>query len=97
MAITATALLVAKPGEVDNLIAIMSKFVPELRAWEGSLGTTSHRDQDDPNKILLIERWEAKENHLSYLKMRADNGDLDRLGKLVAAPPAFAWYDDADL
>ncbi|MEM9463136.1 MAG: putative quinol monooxygenase [Myxococcota bacterium] len=51
------AILKAKPGQVDALIAVLNELATQTRREDGALEYGFIRDQQDPNVILSYERW----------------------------------------
>ena len=53
-------------------------------------------DTDNPNKVVLTEFWDTKEDHLSYFQWRQEKDEskvLEHLGAIFAAEPRFTWAD----
>lgn len=44
-------------------------------------------NEDDPLNIILLEKWDARADHESYVAWRAERGDLEKLGALLVARP----------
>ena len=60
------------------------------RGWEGCESIECYEKQDNPNAVIIWQKWASKENHESYVKFRHDDGSFDFLGELIAAPPDIA-------
>ena len=50
----------AQPDKADALKAAFGGLLPDTRAYDGCEGITVHVDQDDPAKIVLLERWASR-------------------------------------
>jgi quinol monooxygenase YgiN len=80
-------------GKAEAMIALLRQALPETRAYDGCEGVVMHRDQDDLDRVLLIERWASRQQYESYLQWRADRGDAERLGALSSGPPLIRYLD----
>jgi quinol monooxygenase YgiN len=83
----------ARAGKAEELIALFEEVLPDTRAFDGCEGVTVHRDQDAPDKLLLIERWASRSHYETYLAWRAERAD-PRPAALCVAPPALRFLDD---
>jgi quinol monooxygenase YgiN len=81
------------PGRTEDMIALLNEVLPDTRGFEDCENVVLHRDQDDPTRVLLIERWTSRAAFEAYLQWRADRGDNDRLGALSAGPPSIRYLD----
>lgn len=86
----------AAAGKADELKAMFRDILVDTRAREGCEGLTVHQDQDNPNTILLIERWVDRAAYETYLAWRAGPGATPQLANFVAGPPAIRYFDDVD-
>ena len=50
-----TAMWDAKPGEVDALVGIIKKFLPQAQAEPGVLAFQIHQSLEDPAKFFFYE------------------------------------------
>ena len=50
-----TAFWEAKPGEVDALVGIIKKFLPQAQAEPGVLAFQIHQSLEDPTKFFFYE------------------------------------------
>ena len=57
------------------------------RAFDGCQSLEMYETYENPNKIVIWQRWESKEKQEAYIKHRHDDGSFDFLGELVACPP----------
>ena len=86
----------AQPDKVAALKAAFGGLLPDTRAYDGCEGITVHTDQDDPTRIVLLERWASRGHYERYFAWRVERGDLDALGALTAGPPSISYLDDTD-
>ena len=57
------------------------------RAFDGCQSLDMFNGHEEPNKIVIWQRWESKEKQQAYIKHRHEDGSFDFLGELVACPP----------
>ena len=86
----------AAEGRGDDLVALLRDTLPDTRARQGCEGVTVHRDVDEPDAIVLIERWATREDDTAYREWRAGEGATPGLGALLAGPPTIRYFDDVD-
>lgn len=96
MSIHVTLELTAADGKADEMIAVLKKHLPDTRARQGNEFVTVHRDQDEPNKIVLIERWATREDDDAYRAWRAGEGAITDMAGLVGGAPVIRYFDDVD-
>lgn len=60
--------------------------LPDTRAYEGCELVETYVDSDDPDRIVLWEKWATRENHAAYLNWRVETGMMDALGGFLAGP-----------
>ena len=85
----------ARAGKADDLIALFEEVLPDTRAYQGCDSVTVHRDQDVPDRLVLLERWTSRSQYEEYLQWRAERGD-PRLAAMLTRPPAIRYLDDVD-
>ncbi len=83
----------ALAGRGEELVALFEEVLPDTRAYEGCEGVTVHRDQDHPDRLVLIERWTTRPLYDAYLQWRAERND-PRLPALLTKPPSISYLDD---
>ena len=77
------------PDEVEKLLR---EEIGKTRAYDGCEGLTIHRNLDDTNTLVLVERWETRGHYEKYLAWREERGDLDRFGKILEGPPSIRYF-----
>ena len=61
----------------------------ETRAFEGCESVETYIDADNPDRILLWEKWATREDQEAYLAWRVETGMIDQMAPAMAAPPRF--------
>ena len=88
--------LEAKEGAADEMIAVLARTLGDTRARKGCESVTVHRDEANPNLVLLVERWTTRADDTAYREWRAGEGAVPEMGPLVGGPPSIRYYDDVD-
>lgn len=83
------ATLVAAPGKGDDLVAAFEPCARETRQEDGCAGYALHRDRDDENQFVVVERWRSQEDLDAHMKQPYLATFMTRLGsgRVLAAKP----------
>jgi quinol monooxygenase YgiN len=71
----ATTVLVrmqAKPGEGDQLVEVVNQISPDTVSRDGALSFELVRDLDDPDTLVMIEKWRDRADHEAYAAWREE-------------------------
>jgi quinol monooxygenase YgiN len=96
MTVTVLLELEAKEGRGDELAAVVSGSLPETRAFAGSEGAELLRDLDAPDRLLVVERWRAREDQQAYSAWRTEQGSLTALAGLLGSRPSLRFCETLD-
>ncbi|MEO1898081.1 MAG: antibiotic biosynthesis monooxygenase [Cycloclasticus sp.] len=91
MSIDVTLDLQVSAENRETLLNTLEAILPDTRAYKGCQGVVVTSNDDDPLNIVLLEKWDARADHESYMGWRAERGDLEKLGALLTAPPAAKY------
>jgi quinol monooxygenase YgiN len=89
-----TAFWEAKPGEVDALVGIIKKFLPQAQAEPGVLAFQIHQSLEDPTKFFFYEVFKdeaafAEHGQAPHFKSLILEQALPRLAKRERAQHKF--------
>lgn len=93
MAITMILDLKIQPARLDEFMTLLAEILPDTRGYDGCLGLETCVDQDDPNHVVLIERWDSRAHYDRYLAWRTETGLVDTFRGFLSAPPGFTYLD----
>ncbi|MGR8918325.1 MAG: putative quinol monooxygenase [Gammaproteobacteria bacterium] len=79
-------------GTKEGLVSIL----PDTRAYDGCISVVATQDQDNPNTIVAVERWESRQHYEKYFAWRQETGALDAMADALAAPPSIRYMDIFD-
>ena len=83
----------AKQGSVDDLLTTFSKFTPVARSTTGNISLDLIRDQDDPDTIILYEKWETRDHYEKYLARFEELGKREILEALIEGDASIRYFD----
>ena len=65
------------------------------RNFKGNISIEYYEDIDNESNLVLIQKWETKEDHQAYLKMRTDAGLISMIGSKLVTPlvPVYLEYN----
>ena len=96
MVCVVTAEFTGKDGAGRALLECLSEMVPETRKKEGAISIDVCVDQDNSDRIVLVERWDSRFHHENYVAYRKERGDIDKIMTMLSSPPKFIWSDLMD-
>jgi quinol monooxygenase YgiN len=91
--VVVSAVFHVKDGRADEAIAAFTDTVVSTHDEAGCLSYALHRDKNDPNVLVLVERWTSQvalEAHIQQPYVAALGA---KAGDLLAAPPAIHICD----
>ena len=96
MSQTVHALFQCQPGKGAELLAILGsdQGLVATRAFEGCESIETYTDADNPDTIVLWEKFATRANHEAYLEWRIETGMIDMLGSILASDLQVTYLDD---
>jgi len=83
----------ARPGHLDELLALSLDHVHRSRAEPGCLLHTVHQDVEDPRRVVFVEHWEDRDALATHFAVPASIDFVTALGGLVAGTPTLEIYE----
>jgi len=94
MAVRVMVRMRAKPGEGDRLLQVVKDLTPDSIGREGAGEFELVRDLDDPDLLVMIERWRNRADHEAYVRWRAETMiGVAELGAVLAEPPEIRYLE----
>lgn len=87
MRITAIFEIRLNPSAVTEATGVISDAVRDTRAFPGCESVEVLQSTDDPQRIIVLERWKSVEHDAAYRQWRAGDGAIAALPGLLAEPP----------
>ena len=96
MSQTVHALFQCQPGKGAELLAILGsdQGLVATRAFEGCESIETYTDADNPDTIVLWEKFATRANHEAYLGWRVETGMIDMLGSILASDLQVTYLDN---
>lgn len=93
MPVTVYLELHLKPEGVADTMRDLEELLPDTRTFDGCQSVETFVDQDDPQHVVLIERWREKADHQSYMAWRQEQGVLGATIERSVGPPTITYLD----
>lgn len=93
MSIDVTLDLQVSEENREALLNTLEAILPDTRAYKGCQEIVVTSNDDDPLNIVLLEKWDTRADHESYVAWRAERGDLAKLGALLTAKPSSKFLE----
>lgn len=96
MSQTVHALFPCQAGKGAELLAILRSEagLTATRAFEGCESIEAYTDADNPDDVILWEKFATRADHEAYLAWRIETGLLDALGSILASDLEVTYLDD---
>ena len=83
----------AKKDTGNSLVSIFKKVLPLTRESDGIISIDLVQNQDDPDALIFIERWETRDHYEKYLAERTEAGALETLAELIEGELNIRYFD----
>ena len=84
----------AKSDAAEALKGSFASILPDTRAFDGCESISAHVNLDDPNQIVLVQRWTSREQYERYLEWRRGRGDIGNQATQLTRPPTIRHFGD---
>jgi quinol monooxygenase YgiN len=88
--------LTFNPGAGESVIPMIVASLTETRAYQGAELIEPYVDADNPDRLVIWEKWATKADQESYLAWRVETGMNEALAPVLAEPPRFLHLSPAD-
>lgn len=80
-------------GRGGDFVSLLREFLVQNRQWQGCESVNVHRNEDDPDVYVLVQRWVTRADYEAYLGWRRERGDLATIGSHLTGPPSIRFLD----
>jgi quinol monooxygenase YgiN len=84
----------AKPGRGSDVLALLLELSAESAGRPGCQHISIRRNQDDPDDVMGITQWEARQNWDHYLAWRTANGFTATFEQMLVQPMMIRYWDE---
>jgi quinol monooxygenase YgiN len=81
-----------RPELTDACVEALSGMFAVTRTHAGFRNIRLLRSEIEPDTLILIQEWDSVQDHLNYMRFRAENGDIDRLTAMTMSPPQIGYW-----
>jgi quinol monooxygenase YgiN len=86
--------LKTKAGRSEDLIALLRELLPSSLQHGSAEEISIRQDQDDPNYIISVQRWESRDAYLAYFAYRTEDGVAAQIRELLAEPQRIRFFNE---
>lgn len=83
MSHTAVVEFPCHPGKGKELLDTLRVALADTRAFEGCESIETYSDQEEPDRVMLWEKWATRANYDAYLAWRMETGLMDVLAPFM--------------
>jgi quinol monooxygenase YgiN len=83
-----------KPGGAASLIEVMKERLPSTRSYEGCEMVELYADHDNPNHLVLMERWASREHYDKYREWALAQAGTQEAMKLLKGEMKTLYLDE---
>ena len=96
MSQTVQAVFTCQAGKGAGLLAILGseQGLAATRAFEGCESVETYTDADNPDTIVLWEKFATRADHEAYIAWRVETGLIDLLGSILASDLQITYLDN---
>ncbi|WP_306355795.1 MULTISPECIES: putative quinol monooxygenase [unclassified Nocardia] len=89
----ATIDMVTTPDRFDEFRDFLAKHLPSTRTFPGNISVEVARNQEEPDRVLLVEKWRSRADFDAYLAWRQESGVLAELAAFADGEVRFGFHD----
>ena len=85
-----------KPGMGEAMMKGLLPALVDTRAYKGAELIEAYVDSDNPDRIVVWEKWETRPHQEAYVNWRMETGMMDAFADVVTEPPRFLHLTPAE-
>lgn len=86
-----------KEGRYDDFCRFMTEILPGSRSHKGCVSIDFVRNQDDPADVVVMEKWDSRQEYEAYVAWRTESGVLNQGAEMFATQPKIRFLDPMGL
>jgi len=91
---TVHAVFACNEGLGAGLVETLKSALVDTRAFDGCESIEVYVDADEPDTVILWEKFATRAHHEAYLAWRVETGLLDMLAPILAEDLTITYLDD---
>jgi quinol monooxygenase YgiN len=68
--------------------AVLGEALPHTRAYDGCQGVDCVENADDPNNLIIIDKWESRAQYDKYAAWRAESDPAGAFMAMLESEPS---------
>ena len=81
--ITAIVHFYTAEGQAENFANALAGALEFTKTQSGCHGATMHINEENPNHIIAIERWDSSDDHKRYVQVLEESGKLAEMAVML--------------
>ena len=78
-----------------EFVALLSAALVDTRARHGAGAMEPYVDSDNPDRVLVWEKWATRADQESYMQWRTETGFAEALEPFLAEPPRILHLNES--
>ncbi|WJR33041.1 MULTISPECIES: putative quinol monooxygenase [Mycobacteroides] len=89
--------LTVKENRHADFREFMVKILPHSRSYKGCVCIELVRNQDNPAHLLVMEKWNSRQDYERYLSWRMESGLMNEIAEMIEDQPKLQFFDPIGL
>jgi|APCry1669189070_1035195.scaffolds.fasta_scaffold29120_2 quinol monooxygenase YgiN len=77
---------ILQPNKRDSFLELLKVALIDTRNFKGCISIETYTDEEDPNSVWLLQKWQSRNDYDEYVKWRLANGMIEALAPFVSKP-----------
>jgi len=95
--ILVVATLKIQDGKVDEAVAELTPVIEATHEEEGCISYVLHRDINDPNTLVFVERWASQDALNGHMQQPHMLKLVELAGTMLAEPPQITFCESLEI
>jgi len=94
--IIVTGSATARPGNLDELLAVSLEHVRRSRLEPGCISHAVYHDVENPRRVVFFEQWADRDALQAHFEVSESLTFVEALSRLIEVPPTMEIHTVAD-
>ena len=87
----------AKKGTGPAVMDALQRELPTTRSKDGCQSLELTVNQDNPDNMIIVMRWQSRDHYRAYRTWREANGDVSRFAEATESGLSTRFFDVTDV
>lgn len=92
-----TVEITAKKGTAPAMLEAMREALPVTRSRDGCQSLELMVNQDEPENMVVLMRWQSRKHYDTYLAWRRETGVVEQFAAATEGGLSIRFFDVVDL